>query len=53
MSEDAVNFLIVFGAVLGAAIWWLVRDSDKPRGPGSSDHFSPGDPGSRYTKGEQ
>jgi len=53
VSEHAIDFLVLFGALLGVAIWWLVRDSNKPRGPGSSNHFSPGDPGSTYESGQQ
>lgn len=50
VSEDAVNFVILFAVVLGAVIWWLARDTEDRRSPGSSDHFSSRDPGSRHEK---
>jgi hypothetical protein len=44
MSEEAVNFVVIFAAVVAALIWWLTRDTRHRRGSGSSDHFSPRDP---------
>jgi transposase InsO family protein len=44
MSSAAIGFVVAFAVILGALIWWLIRDSNNRRPPGSSGHFSPGDP---------